>query len=124
MKRVKNVKQVGVRQSLLLAGLILAGFATSHTALAAPAIVGSWHVDYPDVQAVATFLEDGTYFEAIDVAGDSVHTGIEWGTLPIHGMTSRVKSPLHPWAIPTGTGGLLVMWMGLSTCRLRAMSSP
>jgi hypothetical protein len=92
MKRVKTVKQVGVRQSLLLAGLVLAGLTTSYTALAAPAIVGSWHVDSPDFQAVATFLGDGTYFEAVDVAGDSVHTGVEWGTYSWNEITGEVTA--------------------------------
>ncbi|MDO9008171.1 MAG: PEPxxWA-CTERM sorting domain-containing protein [Thiobacillus sp.] len=92
MKRVNNVKQVGVRQSLLLAGLVLAGLATSYTALAAPAIVGSWHIDSPDFQGVATFMEDGTYFEAVDVAGDSVHTGVEWGTYSWNGITGEVSA--------------------------------
>jgi hypothetical protein len=92
MKRMKTVKQVGVRQSLLLAGLALAGLVTSYAALAAPAIVGSWHVDSPDFQAVATFLEDGTYFEAVDVAGDSVHTGVEWGTYSWNDITGEVTA--------------------------------
>lgn len=92
MKRVKTVNQVGVRRSLLLVGLALAGFTTSYTALAAPAIVGSWHVDSPDFQAVATFLEDGTYFEAVDVAGDSAHTGIEWGTYSWNDITGEVTA--------------------------------
>ncbi|MDP2030723.1 MAG: PEP-CTERM sorting domain-containing protein [Thiobacillus sp.] len=92
MKRVKTVKKVGVRQSLLLAVLALASFTTSYTALAAPAIVGSWHVDSPDFQAVATFLEDGTYFEAVDVAGDSAHTGIEWGTYSWNDITGEVTA--------------------------------
>ena len=92
MKRVKTVNLVGVRQSLLVAGLALASLATSHIALAAPAIVGSWHVDSPDFQAVATFMEDGTYFEAVDVVGDSAHTGIEWGTYSWNDITGEVTA--------------------------------
>jgi hypothetical protein len=92
MKRVKTNKQVGLRQSLLLAGLALAGLAASHTALAAPAIVGSWHADSADFKGVVTFLEDGTYFEAVDAIGDSAHTGVEWGTYAWDAVSGKVTA--------------------------------
>jgi len=92
MKRAKTVKQMAVRQSLLVAGLALASLATSHIALAAPAIVGSWHIDQADFKAVATFMGDGTYFTAADAIGDSAHTGIEWGNYSWNEITGEVTA--------------------------------
>jgi hypothetical protein len=92
MKRVKTVKQPGVRQSLLLAGLALAGLSASYTAQAAPAIVGSWHFDMPSLHATTTFLGNGTYFEATDATGDSAHTGVEWGTYSWNAISGQVTA--------------------------------
>ena len=43
-------------------------------------IVGSWLGEASGNVYVANFLQDGRYIEAAVVAGDAVHTGIEWGT--------------------------------------------
>ena len=75
----------------VLVGLTL-NFGLSTTASAAPAIVGSWHIDLPNIQGVTTFLADGTYFDAIDVTGDSVHTGIEWGNYSWNDITGEVTA--------------------------------
>jgi len=95
MKRVNVEKQTGVRQSPMRVGfglLLLAGLTTSHAALATEAIVGSWYFDLPETHGVATFLGDGTYFEAIDVTGDSAHTGVEWGTYSWDAVSGMVTA--------------------------------
>lgn len=83
---------MSLKKTALTLTLSLVGLTTSATTLASQAIVGSWYVDTPNIHAVSTFLDDGTYFEAIDVTGDSAHTGVEWGTFSWDAVTGKISA--------------------------------
>ena len=83
---------MSIQKTALALTLTLAGLTTSYAALAAQPIVGSWYAALPDAYVVTTFLENGTYFYAEDVAGDSVHTGVEWGTYSWDAVSGQVTA--------------------------------
>lgn len=81
------------KTTLALALVSLAAFQTAH-ATQAPAIVGSWYFAHPPtVYAVATFLEDGTFFLATDHPDGSDPNGFEWGTYVWDSTTGKLDTP-------------------------------
>lgn len=77
---------------------IFATFALSASLLAATSvnaaslIVGSWLLDAGGTSIVTSFLSDGRYMEASVFAGDSAHTGIEWGTYSWNSTTGAITA--------------------------------
>jgi len=83
---------MSIQKTALALTLTLAGLSTSYAALAAQPIVGSWYAGLSGLYGVTTFLEDGTYFEVIDVTGDNLHTGVEWGTYSWDAVSGQVTA--------------------------------
>lgn len=83
---------MSIQKTALALTLTLAGLTPSYAALAAQPIVGSWYESAPGFLGVATFLEDGTFFTAIDVTGDNPHTGVEWGTYSWDAASGKVTA--------------------------------
>jgi hypothetical protein len=79
-------------KATIVISFAIACLAGSSLAQASQPIVGSWLLDAGGSLGVVSFLEDGRYVEAMSVAGDSVHTGIEWGNYTWNEVTGAITA--------------------------------